>query len=257
MPGPSVKVRNLTVHYEGIPVLWDINLEIPQGVFLGVIGPNGAGKSTFIKTIVGLINPVSGSITLFGKRRERVKRRIAYVPQREAIDWDFPITAQELVLMGCYPKLGLFQKVTKKERQAAKEALKKVGLQDFADRQIGQLSGGQQQRLFLARALLQDADIYFLDEPLSGVDHASGEIIIDILRDMQRQGKTIFMVHHDLNNVESYFDWVLFLNTRLVAVGPTAEVFVPKYLQEAYGRDLMLYDQVVKISTKRMSGITS
>jgi manganese/zinc/iron transport system ATP- binding protein len=239
-------VDGLTVHYDGVPALWDISLDVPRGKFVGILGPNGAGKSTFMKALLGLEKKVSGTLLFSGKKLDQMKGKIAYIPQKETIDFNFPMTVKELVLMGRYPKLGLFKRVQKQDIEAACSMLERVGLQEFQKRQIGELSGGQQQRLFLARALLQDAEYYFLDEALSGVDHASEEIIITILKEMQQKGKTIFMVHHDLNTVESYFDWLLFLNIRLIASGELKNVFTPRIMQETYGKSFQIYSEAFK-----------
>jgi len=254
---PALKVQNLTVHFDGAPALWDIHLEVPRGKFVGILGPNGAGKSTFIKALLGLLKPVSGSVQFFGKTLKTQRGKIAYVPQREAVDWDFPITVKELVLMGRYPKRGLFRWLQKEDVTAADACLERMGMLEFSKRQISELSGGQQQRVFLARALLQDADMYFLDESLSGVDHVSEEIIIATLQEMKNRGKTIFMVHHDLNNAEKYFDWILFLNVRLIAFGPKEKVFTPHFMQEAYGKGFLLYDETARLSQQRTSGMLS
>ena len=253
---PALSVSNLTVHYDRTPVVWDVNLTVPQGKLVGILGPNGAGKSTFIKALLGLVKPVSGAVFFCGRRLSHARGKIAYVPQKEAIDWDFPITVIELVLMGRYPKLGLFRWTRKEDTQAAIDCLALVGMEELAHRQISELSGGQQQRVFLARALLQNADIYFLDEPLSGVDHTSEEIIVAILQKMKASGKTIFMVHHDLNSVDKYFDWIVLLNVRLVASGPKEEIFTRAYMQEAYGKSFMLYDETLKISKDRAAGVS-
>ncbi len=255
MKDVALHVSNLTVHYDKIPVLWDINLDVPHGKLVGILGPNGAGKSTFIKALLGLIKPVSGSVFFLKKRLREIKGKIAYVPQKEAVDWDFPITVIELVLMGRYPQRGLFRWMKKEDITSAHEALDLVGMKEYMHRQINELSGGQQQRAFLARALLQDADIYFLDEPLSGVDHTSEEIIMRILKNMAQSGKTIFMVHHDLNNVEEYFDWIVLLNVRLIGAGPKAEIFKRDLMQAAYGKNFLLFDETVKISKDRASGV--
>jgi len=244
----ALKVSGLTVHYHEIPVLWDIDLEIPQGKFVGVLGPNGAGKSTLLKAILGIVPTVSGSIWIEGKQLVEVRRRTAYVPQREAVDWDFPITVKQLVLMGRYPFLGAFRRVTKKDHQMAYECLEKVGMHEYADRQISQLSGGQQQRAFLARALLQDADIYFLDEPLAGVDHATELVVIELLSELVKRQKTVLMVHHDLNSVEKYFNWVVLLNVRLVASGPEESTFTDQNIQKTYGKNFALFDETLKRS---------
>lgn len=246
----ALLVENLTVHQKEVPVLWDINFEIPQKTCIGVVGPNGAGKSTLIKAMLGLVPMVSGTVKLLGSDLSKVRSRLAYVPQREVIDWDFPITVRQLVCMGCYPRLGLFRFIQKSDLEAVDLALEKVGLLDLANRQISQLSGGQQQRAFLARALLQDPDIYFLDEPLAGVDHSSEEFIMQILRAKVEENKTVLMVHHDLNSIEKYFSWVLLLNIRLVACGPTAEVFNRHNIKQAYGKNFTLLDEAMKLTRK-------
>lgn len=249
-----LRVQGLTVHYQSVPVLWDIDLSIDSGQLVGIVGPNGAGKSTFMKAVLGLVKPVSGSIWVLEEKLARVRQKIAYVPQREAVDWDFPITVKELVLMGCFPQLGLFRWAGKKELLRAEKCLEMVGMADLGDRQISQLSGGQQQRAFLARALLQDAEVYFLDEPLAGVDHASEAIIMELLRSLRSQKKTVFMVHHDLNSVQTYFDSMILLNVRLVASGPTAEVFNKQHIGQAYGKSFTLFDEVVKLSQNKALG---
>lgn len=251
----ALKTVQLCVNYDKTPVLWDISLSIPAGKIVGIIGPNGAGKSTFIKAVLGLLQPSSGKIEFFGKPREEVKQRIAYVPQRESVDWDFPISVKELVLMGRYGKLGLFKHPRKADHDAAEHFLSLVGMAPFSERQISQLSGGQQQRVFLARALMQEADIYFLDEPFAGIDIASEVVVMDILRKLRDGGKTIFIVHHDLTSVESYFDWVIMLNMRLVASGSVLQVFNPDTLNSTYGKSYALFDEVFKLSQQKTAGM--
>jgi len=243
----AIRVHGLTVHYEANPVLWDINLEVPTGKFVGILGPNGAGKSTFMKALLGFIPAIAGTTHFFGKPLAKVRGRIAYIPQQKEIDWDFPITVKELVLMGRYPRLGLFRPIRHVDHEAAEKVLREVGMEEFSGRQIRKLSGGQQQRAFLARALLQEADLYFLDEPLTGIDHTSQEIILSILHNMRAAGKTILMVHHDLNSAPKYFDWAILLNLRLVAAGEFEAVFQQELLQEAYGKNFVLYDEVSKL----------
>jgi manganese/zinc/iron transport system ATP- binding protein len=251
----TLKVENMTVHYDGAPALWDISLEIPKGRFVGILGPNGAGKSTFIKALLGLTERVSGSISFGSKKLDQIRGEIAYIPQKELVDFTFPMTVFELVLMGCYPKLGLFGRVRKEDRGRAEEALLQVGMQEFRNRQIGELSGGQQQRIFLARAIVQDAEYYFLDEALSGVDHVSEEIIMAVLKEMQQAGKTILMVHHDLNTVERYFDWLIFLNIRLIQAGAIVQVFTPQVLEEAFGKNIQsgfqIYAEALKLQQEK------
>lgn len=241
---PALEVHDLTVAFDRKPVLWNIDLMIPQGKIVGIVGPNGAGKSTLIKSIMGLLPLSSGYAKLFDQSLDEVRNKISYVPQRESVDWDFPASVMDVVLMGRYSKLGLFKRPRKADRDAALDALKKVGMDSFSNRQISQLSGGQQQRTFLARALAQQADVYFMDEPFAGVDAATEKTIITLLRDMAASGKTVIVVHHDLQSVKSYFDWVIMINTRLIASGPTEETFTQENLQETYGGKLTLLADV-------------
>lgn len=251
----AVESEELNINYGKTSVLWDISFQIPEGLLVGIVGPNGAGKSTLLKAALGLMNPLSGQISLFGKPARRVRRRVAYVPQRESIDWDFPITAEEVVLMGRYGRLGLFGKPRKADREAAAAALEQVGMTPFAHRQISQLSGGQQQRLFIARALVQNADLFLLDEPFVGVDLATEKAIMTLLRKQKGEGKTVLIVHHDLPSVEEYFDWVLLLNTRLLGCGPVKEVFTRDNVARAFGKNQSLFDEAANLSAKSMSGI--
>lgn len=241
---PALEVHDLTVAFDRKPVLWNIDLVIPQGKIVGIIGPNGAGKSTLIKAVMGILPLSSGYTKLFDLPLNDVRGRISYVPQRESVDWDFPASVMDVVLMGRYSKLGLFKRPRKADRDAALDCLRKVGMEAFANRQISQLSGGQQQRTFLARALAQQADVYFMDEPFAGVDAATEKTIITLLRTMAQSGKTVIVVHHDLQSVTNYFDWVIMLNTRLIASGPTQETFTQDNLQETYGGKLTLLADV-------------
>lgn len=241
---PVLEVHDLTVSYDRKPVLWDIDLTLPAGNLIGIVGPNGAGKSTLIKAVMGLTPNSSGFVKLFDKDLKNVRDKISYIPQKESVDWDFPASVLDVVLMGRYGKLGLFRRPGKKDKEIAKESLRKVGMQAFADRQISQLSGGQQQRVFLARALAEEAEIYLMDEPFAGVDAATEEAIIALLREMSARGNTVVVVHHDLQSVSQYFDWLILLNMRLVASGPTAEVFTKELLQETYGGKLTLLSDV-------------
>jgi len=247
---PALEVHDLTVSYDKKPVLWGIDFSIPKGSLCGIIGPNGAGKSTLIKSITDLIAINSGYVKLFGQELNEVRKRISYVPQRESVDWDFPASVMDVVLMGRYANLGLFKSPRKADKDAAFKALELVGMESFSKRQISQLSGGQQQRVFLARALTQNADMYLLDEPFSGVDAATEKAIIGILKNLSAEGKTIMVVHHDLQSVENYFDWVLLLNLRLVASGPTKDVFTPALLEETYGGKLTLLSEVSELVQK-------
>ena len=234
-PSLAVHVEDLTVSYQNKPVLWDIDLDIPPGVLAGIIGPNGAGKSTLIKTILGLVRPAAGHVYIHGRPYREQRRRVGYVPQRSSVDWDFPTTALDVVTMGLYGQLGWLRRPGRQQLEQARGALEMVGMENLGERQISQLSGGQQQRVFLARALVQNADVYFLDEPFAGVDATTERAIIDILRELRTSGKTVIAVHHDLQTVRSYFDWLLVLNVRGIAQGPVAEVYNARNLRAAYG----------------------
>lgn len=251
----AFQVDLLTVSYAKTPVLWDISLSVPPGHLVGIIGPNGAGKSTLIKSALGLVRPIAGTFSFFGKPLREVRHKIAYIPQRESVDWDFPITVLELVLMGRYGKLGLFKRPGKKDYDAAHHYLELVGLIPFKDRQISQLSGGQQQRAFLARALIQEAEIYFLDEPFIGIDAATEWMMVQLLKKLVSEGKTVFVVHHDLNAVEYFFSWVILLNLRLIAAGRVEDVFTPNNLKQAYGKNWALLDEASKLASMKQMGI--
>ena len=250
----AFQVQNLTVSYDKTPVLWDISLKIPKGVLVGIVGPNGAGKSTLIKASLGLIKTLSGRIEFFGQPLKKVRQQVAYVPQKESVDWDFPITVQDLVLMGRYGRMGLFRRPREADRVAADHYLNLVGMKDYGHRQISQLSGGQQQRAFLARALIQESNLYFMDEPFAGVDLATETLIMQLLEQLKKKGKTVFVVHHDLNTLEKYFDWVIMLNMRLVACGPTKDFFNAETLRSTYGKSYALLDEAFKISQKKQTG---
>ncbi len=236
----AIEILDLTVAYREAPVLWDVDLQIPAGVLMALIGPNGAGKTTLLKAVLGLVQPTAGDIRVFGKPYAEQRRRVAYVPQRGSVDWDFPTTVLDVVGMGTYGKLGWLRRPGKTERSLAEQALEKVGMTDFLPRQISQLSGGQQQRVFLARALVQQADIYLMDEPFQGVDAVTERAIIDLLRELRTQGKTVLVVHHDLQTVPEYFDWAALLNVRRIASGTVQEVFTETNLRRAYGGRLAL-----------------
>lgn len=239
-------IHDLTVAYHRKPVLWDVDLDIPEGKLVGIVGPNGAGKSTLIKACLDLIPKTSGEVGIYGKPYREQRHLVGYVPQRESVDWDFPVSALDVVAMGTYRRLGWFRRVGKKQRDAAMEALEQVGVGHLAQRQISQLSGGQQQRVFLARALAQDAKIYFMDEPFAAVDAATEEAIVKLLRTLNEQGKTCLVVHHDLATVSRYFDWLVLLNMRVVASGPTKELFTEENLEKTYGGQLNLLNDAAK-----------
>ncbi len=241
-----IEVHDLTVAYRRKPVLWNVDFTLPEGNLIGLVGPNGAGKSTLIKAIMGLLPLLSGYVKIYGEPLENMRHRVGYVPQRESVDWDFPINALDVVTMGRYGRLGLFSRPSKEDKQIAMACLEKVGMQDFAHRQISQLSGGQQQRVFLARALTQDASIYLMDEPFAGVDAATEKAIIDLLKDLKAHKKTVMVVHHDLHTVTEYFDWVMLLNMRLVKFGPTDQIFTDENLRLTYGGKLLLLSEAAE-----------
>ena len=252
---PAIEIDQLFVGYDRHTVLWDISFSVPPGAMLCVLGPNGAGKSTLLKSMLGLIRPVSGKIDFFGEPLAKSRSKIAYVPQRESVDWDFPITALDVVLMGRYGRLGIWQKFRKADLEAAHHALDLVGMSAYAKQQIGELSGGQQQRLFLARALVQNPDLFLLDEPFAGIDLTTEKILVDLLKKLSSQGKTIIVVHHDLPTVNAYFDWALLINLNLIACGPVSDVFNRENLLKTYGKTAPLFEEVVKLSAKSKIGL--
>jgi len=231
----ALTLNDLTVAYENEPVLWDIDLSVPPGVIMGIVGPNGAGKTTLVKAILGLVKPAAGQVLIFGQPYNRQRHLVGYVPQRRSVDWDFPTTVFDVVMMGLYGQLGWVKRPGKQHRQIAEQALEKVGIRHLAERQINQLSGGQQQRVFLARALVQDAQVYFMDEPFQGVDATTERAIITLLQELRNQGKTMIIVHHDLQTVSEYFDWVTLLNVRKIASGPIDQAYTQENLKKAYG----------------------
>lgn len=245
-------IRDLTVAYHRKPVIWEIDLEIPVGTLVSIVGPNGAGKSTLIKACLDLIPRNSGLVWMYGEPYRKARRRVGYVPQRESVDWDFPVSALDVVAMGTYAQLGWFRRVNRRSKALALQALDQVGLADYADRQISQLSGGQQQRIFLARALVQDADVYFMDEPFAAVDAATEQAIVHILKELQQRGKTCLVVHHDLATVPQYFDWAVLLNLRVVAAGPVAQVFTQDTLRKTYGAKLSLLSEAAEVLAKTL-----
>jgi manganese/zinc/iron transport system ATP- binding protein len=249
-------VQQLTVNYDKVPVLWDINFSIPSGNLIGIIGPNGAGKSTLLKAVLGIVRPLSGKIEFFGKPFKKMRSKVAYVQQRSSVDWDFPIQIFDVVLMGRYGKIGMFSWPKQADKEAALRALAMVGMESYADRQISQLSGGQQQRVFIARALLQDADIYLMDEPFAGVDMATEKTIVGLLDQLKSKGKTIFVVHHDLHSIDQYFDWVIMLNTSLIACGPVDQVFHKDTILKAYGGNFAFLDEAARLSQNKTEGMS-
>lgn len=242
-PRSPLSIHDMTVAYDRKPVLWDVDLDIPVGELVCIVGPNGAGKSTLLKACLGLVPSVSGDIRFWGREISRQRERVAYVPQRESVDWDFPVNALDVVMMGTYRKLGWCRPVGSSQRRAAGEALERVGLQDVMDRQISQLSGGQQQRVFLARALVQDPELYLMDEPFASVDASTEQAILEVLRDLRASGRTVVCVHHDLQTAQEAFDWVVMLNMRVVAAGPIDEAFTIENLRRTYGGRLTLLDK--------------
>lgn len=231
----AIHVEDLTVRYGDRTVLWDVDLDVPNGVLGAIVGPNGAGKSTLLKAMVGLVRPAAGHLRVFGEPFERVRRRVAYVPQRAAVDWDFPTTVLDVAMMGRYAHLGWWRRPGRADRANALAALEQVGLVDLAQRQIGELSGGQQQRTFLARALTQDADLVLMDEPMAGVDATTEAAVMGVLDELRSRGRTVVVVHHDLQTVADRFDWVALVQVRIVASGPVGETLTPEALRRAYG----------------------
>ncbi|HUE98724.1 MAG TPA: metal ABC transporter ATP-binding protein [Anaerolineales bacterium] len=231
----AIEVTDLTIAYKDKPVLWDVDMEVPSGILMAIIGPNGAGKTTMIKSILGLVKPAAGQVLVYGKSFADQRHLVGYVPQRGSVDWDFPTSVLDVVMMGRYGALGWLKRPGGSERAAALDALDKVGIKPLAERQISQLSGGQQQRVFLARALVQDAQLYFMDEPFQGVDATTERAIVTLLQELRSAGKTVVVVHHDLQTVPEYFDWVTMLNVRRIASGPVNEVFTEENLRHTYG----------------------
>jgi manganese/zinc/iron transport system ATP- binding protein len=236
----GLEIRHLAAGYGGEPTLRDVSLELPPGSITAVVGPNGSGKSTLLKAILGLTPDVSGEVRIGGEDAEKVRRRIAYVPQREVVDWGFPITAAEVVMMGRYPRIGVVRRPGPEDRQRVAEAMARVGVESFAGTQIGALSGGQQQRVFLARALVQDADVLLLDEPMTGVDQATEQAITGLLRELRDGGATIVITTHDLESAAERSDLLAFVNHRIIAFGPPAETFTPATLHATFGGELLI-----------------
>lgn len=256
-PSSPLSVHDMTVAYQRRPVLWDVDYDAPSQSLIAIVGPNGAGKSTLIKACLDLLPRASGRVEFFGKSYREARHMIGYVPQRESVDWDFPVSALDVAAMGRYARIGWFGRVSRRHKDAAMECLARVGMAELAHRQISQLSGGQQQRVFLARALAQDATLYFMDEPLAGVDAATEATIIDVLRSLRSAGRTVIVVHHDLPTVPQYFDHVLLLNTRVIAAGPVSgpeSVFTSENLKRTYGGRLTLLDQAAEAVARARGG---
>ncbi|MEZ4700739.1 MAG: metal ABC transporter ATP-binding protein [Rhodothermales bacterium] len=232
---PAISVHDLTVAYRDKPVLWDIDLTVPPGVLMAIVGPNGAGKTTLIKAILGLLRTAAGQVRIYGQPYAKQRERVAYVPQRGSVDWDFPASVLDVVMMGMYRAMGWIRRPGSAERIKAMTALEQVGMEAFASRQISQLSGGQQQRVFLARALVQNADLYLMDEPFQGVDATTERAIVALMQGLRAQNKTVLVVHHDLQTVADYFDQVMLLNIRCIGSGPVDTVFTEENLRLTYG----------------------
>ena len=251
-PQSPLSVHAMTVAYQRKPVLWDVDYDAPANKLIAIVGPNGAGKSTLIKACLGLAPMASGVVEFWGKGLRASRARIGYVPQRESVDWDFPVSALDVVCMGRYRKIGWCRPVSRAHKEAALVCLERVGMREYASRQISQLSGGQQQRVFLARALAQEADLYFMDEPFAGVDAATERAIVDVLRELRARGKSVVAVHHDLQTVKEYFDEVILLNMRVVASGPVGEVFTSENLVKTYGGRLTLLSEAAEAMARVM-----
>lgn len=241
-----LRVQDLTVAWHRRPVIWDVEFDVAPGRLVGIVGPNGAGKSTLLKAVMDLVPKASGRVEIFGRSWRESRHRVGYVPQRESVDWDFPVSVLDVVTMGLYGRIGWFGRVRRRHREAARRALEQVGIGELADRQISQLSGGQQQRTFLARALVQEADLYLMDEPFAAVDAATEQAIVEILRSMRAAGRTAVVIHHDLHTVPDYFDSVVLLNMRVVAEGPTQQVFTRENLERTYGGRLTLLEEATE-----------
>ena len=249
-----LSVHAMTVAYDRRPVLWDVDYDAPSNRLVAIVGPNGAGKSTLIKACLGLVPRASGQVEFWGEPYKKVRSRVGYVPQRESVDWDFPVSALDVVCMGRYRRIGWFRPVTRAHKAAALACLERVGMREYAHRQISRLSGGQQQRVFLARALAQEADLYFMDEPFAGVDAATERAIVGVLRELKSQGGTVVVVHHDLQTVPEYFDDVILLNMRVVAAGPVGEGFTRENLHKTYGGRLTLLSEAAEAVARAASG---
>jgi manganese/zinc/iron transport system ATP- binding protein len=235
MATPIIEAHNLTVLYGRKPAIWNVDFKLPEGQVIGIMGPNGSGKSTLLKSIMGVVTPTTGYTKVYDQDLNQVRHKVSYVPQRQEIDWDFPASVWDIVSMGRFHVRGLFKRLTSEDNDIIQESLEKVNMLGLAKRQISQLSGGQQQRVFLARAIAQQGKLFLMDEPFAGVDIATEEMIVDLLKEMKDQGKTLVIVHHDLHTAQSYFDHLVLMNTRLVACGKTSDVFTDQILTDTYG----------------------
>jgi len=244
---PIVETHLLGVVYDKKPAIWNVDFTLPSGKIIGIMGPNGSGKSTLLKAIMGVVEPNIGYAKLFDKNIDEVREKVSYVPQRQSVDWDFPASVRDVVAMGRYSIKGVFKRLTKEDQEVIDRSLEQVNMQSFAHRQISQLSGGQQQRVFLARALAQEADLYLMDEPFAGVDASTEQSIIELLKTMKNAGKTLVVVHHDLHTAQDYFEWLVLMNTRLVASGPIEEVFNTETLNDAYGGQLTTLSKIANL----------
>lgn len=244
-----ISIKNLTVTYNKKPAIKGVNLEIDEGNIIGIVGPNGAGKSTLLKAILGLLPADTGEVKILGKDIKDSLNRVAYIPQKEQFDWDFPINVSEVVMMGRYPYINFFSRPSEKDKEIVSQVLEKVEMKKYAQTQIRNLSGGQQQRIFLARALAQESDVYFLDEPFVGVDAKTEVAIFNLIKELKSEGKTIMIVHHDLSKIEDYFDKLILINQILIAFGNTEEVFTPELLQKTYGGQLTILQKTEQLIT--------
>ncbi len=244
MENTVLQIKDLTVAYQNNVVLQNVNLSIPSGNLVGIIGPNGAGKSTLLNAIMHLIPKIEGEVKIKGESLKTIRKQVAFIPQRDSVDWNFPISVLDLVLMGRYVKLPWYKKITDLDKQQALNCLEKVNMLNFADKHISELSGGEKQRIFIARALAQEAEVYFFDEPLVGIDATSEKEIMEILNQMKMEGKSIFVVHHDLQSSVEYFDWVIFINRKIVASGPISSVFSLQNLQNTYGEAFSVLSKI-------------
>lgn len=243
----ALEIHDLSISYDRKPALWDVDISLPKGKLIAIVGPNGAGKSTLLKATLGLLPLGSGYIKIFDQPVDSVRKKVSYMCQRKLIDWDFPISVYGLVMMGRYVHMGILKRPAQVDKDKVMEALTQVGMLDMANKQINELSGGQQQRIFLARALAQDAWIYFMDEPFSAIDSTTEMAILRVLQNMVKQGKTIVVVHHDLAFVQAYFDWAVLLNVHVIANGPMKEVFIPALLQKTYGAQFPILHKIMHL----------